>query len=325
MNMPIPYIDEETSSRGRSSLIGSQKSSRSVRSSSCTPGSSCKPNAVGPYEPKDGETKRDVDLLRGLDFLWLELTSKCNLHCVHCYADSGPSLPLVQRMAYADWLRVLAEAARLGCRKVQFIGGEPTIYPQLPELMGEARHLGYEFVEVFTNGTVFAERIKQAFLAHKIHIAFSVYSSTAVIHDSITLRQGSFEKTKANIQWALRAGLTVRVAIIEMEENASEVGKTQKDLEELGVREIQVDRVRGIGRGSANRETELHGEDLCGRCWEGKLCVTSEGQMFPCVFSRRWLVGTVQESIENVVQGAPLLSFRSNLQSKAGAQGIALA
>jgi len=28
---------------------------------------------------------------QGLDFLWLELTSRCNLRCIHCYAESSPS------------------------------------------------------------------------------------------------------------------------------------------------------------------------------------------------------------------------------------------
>ena len=25
-----------------------------------------------------------------LDFLWLELTNRCNLQCVHCYTQSPP-------------------------------------------------------------------------------------------------------------------------------------------------------------------------------------------------------------------------------------------
>ncbi len=25
-----------------------------------------------------------------LSFIWLELTARCNLECVHCYADSSP-------------------------------------------------------------------------------------------------------------------------------------------------------------------------------------------------------------------------------------------
>jgi sulfatase maturation enzyme AslB (radical SAM superfamily) len=30
-------------------------------------------------------------LSKPLDFLWLELTNRCNLQCTHCYADSGPT------------------------------------------------------------------------------------------------------------------------------------------------------------------------------------------------------------------------------------------
>jgi MoaA/NifB/PqqE/SkfB family radical SAM enzyme len=219
-------------------------------------------------------------------------------------------------MAYADWLRVLEEAADLGCKKVQFIGGEPTIYPQLPELVGEARRLGYDFVEVFTNGTVFTERIKQTFLAYKVRLAFSVYSATAPIHDSITLRQGSFEKTRTSIEWALNKGLIVRASIIKMNENASDVEKTCALLEGLGVSEIHIDSMRGVGRGSIGKDIALHSDELCGRCWEGKLCVTPTGEMFPCIFSRRWPVGAFKDAIKNVIQGAPLLSFRSGLQTQ---------
>ncbi|HEX2341721.1 MAG TPA: radical SAM protein, partial [Vicinamibacterales bacterium] len=69
--------------------------------------------------------------LEGLSFLWLEITQRCNLACVHCYADSSPHLPLTERMTFSDWCRVMDEARTMGCRRLQFIGGEPTIHPDL--------------------------------------------------------------------------------------------------------------------------------------------------------------------------------------------------
>jgi MoaA/NifB/PqqE/SkfB family radical SAM enzyme len=30
------------------------------------------------------------DAVAELSFLWLEITGKCQLHCTHCYAESGP-------------------------------------------------------------------------------------------------------------------------------------------------------------------------------------------------------------------------------------------
>ena len=52
--------------------------------------------------------------LRGLDFLWLEITRSCNLTCRHCYAGSAPDLPIVEDMSCEDWRRVVDEAAAMG-------------------------------------------------------------------------------------------------------------------------------------------------------------------------------------------------------------------
>jgi organic radical activating enzyme len=288
------------------------------KSAACTPSGSCHPNCgVAPIRSQDSDDRNDIALLHGLDFLWLELTSKCNLQCVHCYAESSPKAPLIQQMTSADWLRMLREASAAGCRNVQFIGGEPTTYPKLSELIGEARTLKYDYVEVFTNGTMFTDRIKHAFIAHKVNLAFSVYAETALIHDAITLHRGSFEKTMANIKWALTQGLKVRAAIIKMTENASEIEKTRAFLQDFGINEIQVDRLRGVGRGAMGKEICSPEDELCGRCWEGKLCITAEGKMFPCIFARFQQVGTVHNGIKSAIEGKPLCDFRSGLRSKA--------
>lgn len=82
--------------------------------------------------------------------LWLELTRKCNLQCVHCYANSGPDLPISDGMTTHDWLVLLRSSRAEGCSSVQFIGGEPLIYPDLPLLLQEASSLNFEEIEVFT-------------------------------------------------------------------------------------------------------------------------------------------------------------------------------
>ena len=42
----------------------------------------------------------------GLQFLWLEITGRCNLSCVHCYADSGPSVNVDNELTYVDYERI---------------------------------------------------------------------------------------------------------------------------------------------------------------------------------------------------------------------------
>ena len=74
-------------------------------------------------------------------FLWLELTGKCELECIHCYAQSGPS-GTHRTMTAVDWRSVIGQAAVLGVSMVQFIGGEPTLHPDFPGLLRHAIDAG---------------------------------------------------------------------------------------------------------------------------------------------------------------------------------------
>ena len=74
---------------------------------------------------------------RQTSFLWLEITGKCQLECVHCYAGSSPR-GTHGEMVFDDWKRVISEAADAGVQHVQFIGGEPTLHPHLDELVDHA-------------------------------------------------------------------------------------------------------------------------------------------------------------------------------------------
>ena len=251
-----------------------------------------------------------------LDFLWLEVTPKCNLRCVHCYAESGPQRRLHGHMAPKDWEDALDQAAMLGCRAVQFIGGEPTMYPSLPALIRRARDLGFEAVEVYTNGTMFKPRIKDAFLQHRVNLAFSVYAADPEIHDRVTQQSGSFKSTLASIQWALESGLPVRAGIIETDANAGHAHHAQARLQGMGVDNIGIDRVRGVGRGASKDIAASSYDELCGACWQGRLAITATGQIFPCVFSRFCPVGNVEQGLKSALEGFPLDDFRRTMRQR---------
>jgi MoaA/NifB/PqqE/SkfB family radical SAM enzyme len=262
------------------------------------------------------ETSRDTSGSHAgeLDFLWLEITAQCNLSCVHCYADSGPARALHGRLGLADWLAALGQAADLGCKKVQFIGGEPTLHPDLPTLIESARGLGFSTIEVFTNGTLFTEDLKNSFLRHHIHLAFSVYSAQEDVHEAITREKGSFAKTMASLQWAIGGGLPVRVAVVQMEANAGEnIEQTRKMLGEMGVASISSGHLRGIGRGARGKKSEPCFDELCGRCWQQKLCLTANGEIYPCVFARFYPIGNLGQGLGYVLDSPERSAFRTAL------------
>jgi MoaA/NifB/PqqE/SkfB family radical SAM enzyme len=54
--------------------------------------------------------------------LELELTGLCNLDCTHCYASSG-NHGTHGTMTADDWEDVITQAAAIGIKTIQFIGG----------------------------------------------------------------------------------------------------------------------------------------------------------------------------------------------------------
>ncbi|WP_323137983.1 radical SAM protein [Streptomyces sp. NBC_01433] len=63
-----------------------------------------------------------------LRFPSIELTSRCQLGCPHCYAQAGPTRGR-STLTVADWHRVISEAAALGTTTLRMIGGEPLLHP----------------------------------------------------------------------------------------------------------------------------------------------------------------------------------------------------
>ena len=258
--------------------------------------------------------------LRGLDFLWLEITRRCNLACVHCYASSSPQLPLIERMAFGDWCRVIDEARAVGCRRLQFIGGEPTIHPDLGRLLEYADEAGFRRCEVFTNLTVVRDDLARTFKRLGVLVHFSFYSFDPAVHDQITGQRGSFERTVDGIRQLVRRRVRLAAGIITVPQNAAQIKKTRATLRRLGVRAVGIDRVRGIGRGEQFVVPGAPHEELCGACWNAKLCVGADGDAHPCVFSRSTSVGNVlDEGLTAIIAGARLQAFRR--QMFLGSQG----
>jgi MoaA/NifB/PqqE/SkfB family radical SAM enzyme len=263
--------------------------------------------------------------LDGLSFLWLEITRRCNLTCVHCYADSGPHLPVTERMAFPDWCRVMGEARAMGCRRLQFIGGEPTIHPDLARLLEHARHVGFRKCEVFTNATLLREDLVRTFKDLGVRVHFSFYSFDPLVHDEITRQKGSFERTVEGIRLLVCRGIRLAAGVVLVPQNAAHLKQTRKFLRSLGVDEIGTDRVRGVGRGgpfvprprlalSERQRVEGALGELCGQCWSGKLCIDADGDAHPCVFSRFVSVGNVlKDELRTIVSGASLRAFRSEM------------
>lgn len=247
-----------------------------------------------------------------LQFLWVELTNQCNLKCSHCYAESGPNTSVRDALSFAQYRQLIFDAYENGCRQIQFIGGEPTLNPDLAVLIQLCSALGYSFIEVFTNLTRLSEELLACFKQNGVHVATSVYASSAEIHDTITHLAGSFSRTVRNIRRLSKAKIPIRAGIIEMPENAGQVESTTRLLKGLGVQEIGTDRVRHFGRGGTAGQGDMG--ELCGQCADNILCVGSDGKVSPCIMSKLWSVGSLLETPFNeLMTSAKLMRIRGEI------------
>ncbi|WP_158263033.1 radical SAM protein [Amycolatopsis sp. CA-128772] len=244
-----------------------------------------------------------------VDLVWLEVTGKCQLTCVHCYAESTPA-GRHGPMTRADWIRVIDEAAAIGVRKVQFIGGEPTLRPELPDLVGHAADSGLR-VEITSNLVRLSARMWAAAARPGVELGTSYYSDDPAEHDEIVGRRGSHARTTATIRTALARNIPVNVGIIDVRPG-QRVAAAQETLREMGVGRIAVDRLRHLGRGAAGRRPETG--ELCGRCAKGVVAVLPDGSVTPCPMSRWLSFGNVREApLAALVRGAGARRIRASI------------
>lgn len=255
-------------------------------------------------------TRGDAVRQDGFDTLFLELLGRCNERCVHCYADSAPTVGDALERELV--LSVIEQAAEAGFRRIQFTGGDPLLCDFLPEAVARAAELGIRHREIYTNGLALHDSLLEQLAPSRPSFAFSFYSIDPEVHDRITRTPGSQRRTLAAIDRVVARGLGCRAAVVVMEENADRVEELVAFLRGRGVGSVSWSKTFAVGRGTevatagAGGRTadvvvttaEAGGHSAPGaRAGMGKLCVTYTGDLVPCIFQRQSVLGNVRSGL----------------------------
>jgi radical SAM protein with 4Fe4S-binding SPASM domain len=137
------------------------------------------------------------------------ITRLCNLSCKHCYYSAGfrskDELSLEKKFDLID------KFAEFGIRKIDFLGGEPTILPYFSEILDYTLNLeinGKRFKEinVQTNGIVFPFYF--LYLKRKPNLIVSIEDSREEFNDFIR-GEGSLRNALKTIIFAKRCNFNV--------------------------------------------------------------------------------------------------------------------
>lgn len=177
--------------------------------------------------------------------VFFHILTRCNLSCRHCYIN--PAQHGTRRLPSVTIARWLAElAARHPGANVIFLGGEPTLHPELPAAVKDARRLGYASVTVDTNGYLFHDILSKVTPAEVDYFSFSLDGPTPEINDPIR-GAGSFARCVSGIRQASAAGFGASLIITVSRLNIDALAQMVPLLKQLGIRRffIQVIGLRG--------------------------------------------------------------------------------
>src|SRR4030042_1611426 len=166
----------------------------------------------------------------------IELTRRCNLSCIHCYAGGSSRGAMQREMDTGKILSVIDEICEAGCLYLLITGGEPLLREDFPEVYRHAKGKGL-IITVFTNGTLITDEIIGLFKDLPPHVVeISLYGATAATYEKITGVAGSYERCMQGISRLLSGKIHVNLKTILMTANSHEYFDIENIAKGLGVK-----------------------------------------------------------------------------------------
>ena len=185
--------------------------------------------------------------------VFFHILTACNLSCSHCYINPDQhGTQTLSKEQIEDWLILFADPKKKS--NVIFLGGEPTMHPDLSSAIRKAKELGY-FVTVDSNGYLFHDLLYKTSPNNLDFLSFSLDGPEPEVNDPIR-GEGVFDICVANIKRAVQAGYNVSVIYTVSSQNINHLEKMVPLLNKLRVKKffIQVIGLRGVSLQSADKE-----------------------------------------------------------------------
>lgn len=226
-----------------------------------------------------GSTMHVEGVLANNDYIlngcYIEITSNCNLRCIHCYNESGE---------LRDQISVEAFKNVLGCydnpkkASITLSGGEPLLHPQVwkfIDMMLESGILARNIL-LITNATCITDDVANMLAEKHVSVQVSLNGSRAELHDSIC-GKGNFERTMAGLQRLLskHANMVIVRNMMNKQNMNDNWDMFCEKLIDMGVHKIMLAGLKKVGRANENLEkialTPLEYQSLIDRLKESKV------------------------------------------------------
>ncbi|MBV5308181.1 radical SAM/SPASM domain-containing protein [Chromatium okenii] len=211
-------------------------------------------------EQEQGLYPKQFSLPLGLQ---LELTSKCNLYCKHCYNSSGENHNK-DKMTVADWNKLVNDVTENGgIFQCIISGGEPLLLGNsLFEIIDKLHASGTGFV-LITNGLLVTNNIVKILRKYSFYwVQVSIDDVLDTAHDEFRGKIGSWKKAVNAAYLFSGAGLPLRIAHSVTPENLVRLPEMVDLSYKLGAASIVCGRVMPSGRAFLNEDVLSETDDF---------------------------------------------------------------
>jgi len=164
-----------------------------------------------------GEPRASI-AMAGLETLWFNTGTVCNLACANCYIESSPANDALLHITLADVSVYLAEISTLGLptREIGFTGGEPFMNPQFMAMLTHTLERGFSAL-VLSNAMKPMRRHEAQLAAlrdrfgGKLTIRVSLDHHTSSAHEA-ERGKGSWDSALDGLRWLSNCDFSIAVA-----------------------------------------------------------------------------------------------------------------
>ena len=285
--------------------------------------------------------------------LQFELSSRCNERCIHCYIPNDKK-NIGSDMPFDIFKYILDQFVEIGGLQVTLSGGEVLMNKDIIKILRYCREKDLQITLLSNLISLNDEHISVFKEVNLSLIQVSLYSMDAEKHDKITTVKGSFAKTKSSIEKLYAEDIPVQISCPVMKANkdgydevmkyakslsmkaqtdyimmaqadlntsnlnnrisVEETGKVIQDIMENDV-DYQMETLAQEPYSSISKE-EFAEMPLCG-AGLNDLCVTVNGDVYPCAGWQDYVVGNVfLEPLKDIWDYSPKLEKIRKIKQK---------
>jgi radical SAM protein with 4Fe4S-binding SPASM domain len=278
----------------------------------------------------------------------MELTSKCNQRCIHCYI---PHENKTKEMDISLALDALDQLRDMNTVSATFSGGEPFLHKDILTILKHARKNDF-VINILSNGTLLDNEKIQVLKDININmIQISIYSMDSQIHDAITKVEGSHKKSLAAVEMLTCADIPVQVSCPAMKLNKESYkdvslwAKSKKmralcdfimmartDFSTLNLdNRLNLEETEGLIKDIINVEQDYQellklepkskdidkyaNQPVCGVVVDNA-CITASGNLYPCAGFQGYVLGNLQEQkLKDIWENSEKIQFIRNIKN----------